>query len=65
MVTFAASGHAQSANPRWLAVLVDALHLTAMIVWLGGLVMLLVAAFGRRPAAGADRGRSRRPDDDR
>lgn len=47
VITFAASGHAQSANPRWLAVLVDALHLTAMIGWLGGLTILLVAASGR------------------
>jgi len=47
VVTFAASGHAQSENPRWLAVLIDALHLTAMIVWLGGLVILFVAASGR------------------
>ena len=55
VITFAASGHAQSANPRWLAVLVDALHLTAMIVWLGGLVILLVAAFShRRGRSGGD-----------
>ncbi|HEX2904798.1 MAG TPA: copper resistance protein CopC [Jatrophihabitans sp.] len=51
VVTFAASGHSQSANPRWLAVLIDALHLTAMVVWLGGLVFLLVAAWPRRAAA--------------
>ena len=52
VVTFAASGHSQSENPRWLAVLVDSLHLVAMIVWLGGLVTLLVAALTRlRPAA--------------
>jgi len=47
VVTFAAGGHSQSANPRWLAVLVDALHLTAMIVWLGGLVILAIGAFSR------------------
>ncbi|MDQ1750549.1 MAG: copper transport protein, partial [Pseudonocardiales bacterium] len=47
VVTYAATGHSQSANPRWLAVLVDALHLTAMIVWLGGLAILVVAAFAR------------------
>jgi copper transport protein len=52
VVTFAASGHSQSANPRWLAVLIAALHLTAMIVWLGGLVVLLIAATSR--AANAD-----------
>lgn len=50
IVTFAASGHSQSANPRWLAVLIDALHLSAMVVWLGGLVILLVAAVARREA---------------
>ncbi|HJQ01031.1 MAG TPA: copper resistance protein CopC [Jatrophihabitans sp.] len=50
VVTFAASGHSQSANPRWLAVLVDALHLTAMVVWLGGLAVLLTAGFSRRLA---------------
>lgn len=54
VVTFAASGHSQSENPRWLAVLVDSLHLVAMIVWLGGLVTLLVAALTRlRPAGGS------------
>jgi copper transport protein len=55
VVTFAASGHAQSANPRWLAVLIDALHLSAMIIWLGGLLLLSTAAWGvrRPPAAGA------------
>jgi copper transport protein len=47
VVTYAATGHSQSANPRWLAVLVDALHLTAMIVWLGGLAILVIAAFAR------------------
>ena len=48
IITFAASGHSQSSNPRWLAVLIDALHLTAMVIWLGGLVILLVAALPRR-----------------
>lgn len=53
VLTFAATGHTQSASPRWLWVLVDALHLSAMIVWLGGLVVLLTAALSRagsRPA---------------
>jgi copper transport protein len=54
VVTYATTGHSQSADPRWLAVLVDALHLTAMIVWLGGLAILVVAAFarGRTPNSG-------------
>jgi copper transport protein len=51
VVTYAASGHAESANPKWLAVVVDALHLTAMIVWLGGLSILVVGAISRRREA--------------
>ncbi|MEO9240489.1 MAG: CopD family protein, partial [Jatrophihabitantaceae bacterium] len=54
VITFAASGHSESANPRGLAVLVDALHLTAMIVWLGGLAVLLVAALTRSPESDGD-----------
>ena len=45
VVTFAASGHTRSTNPHWLWVLMDALHLIAMIVWLGGVLVLVVAAF--------------------
>ena len=59
VVTFAASGHTRSASPRWLWILLDGLHLSAMIVWLGGVLVLAVAAFGSRRAgddlAGADR----------
>jgi copper transport protein len=55
VITFAATGHAQSANPHELWVLVDAVHLSSMIIWLGGLTMLLVAAFGRGSAEQADR----------
>jgi copper transport protein len=51
VVTFAASGHSRSADPRWFAVLVDALHLTAMIVWLGGLAVLAAAGLSRRAEA--------------
>jgi copper transport protein len=55
VVTFAASGHSRSADPRWFAVLVDALHLTAMIIWLGGLAVLAAAGLsGRRVEAEAD-----------
>jgi copper transport protein len=54
VVTFAASGHSQSANPRWLAVLVDALHLTSMIIWLGGLTVLLTAVVTRAVRAEAE-----------
>jgi len=48
VVTYAAAGHSESAHPRWLAVLVDALHLAAMMIWLGGLAVLLTAASSRR-----------------
>jgi copper transport protein len=44
VVTYAASGHSESVDPRWLAVLVVSLHLAAMIVWLGGLSVLVTAA---------------------
>ena len=54
VVTFAAAGHTQAASPRWLWVLVDGLHLSAMIIWLGGLVVLLVAALSRPEQAGPE-----------
>lgn len=54
VVSYAASGHSESVDPRWLAVLVVALHLTAMIVWLGGLSVLLTAAIARRRRESAD-----------
>ena len=54
VLTFAATGHTRTANPRWLWVLVDALHLSAMIVWLGGLVVLLTAALSRAGAESAE-----------
>jgi copper transport protein len=48
VLTYAASGHAESQDPRWLAMTSYAAHLAAMAVWLGGLVFLLVAALPRR-----------------
>jgi copper transport protein len=54
VVTYAAGGHSQSANPRWLAVLVASLHLTAMVIWLGGLVILAIAALRRRDTEAED-----------
>jgi copper transport protein len=48
VVTFAATGHSQSTNPRWLAVTIDALHMTAMIVWLGGLAILVASTMSSR-----------------
>jgi copper transport protein len=47
-VTYAISGHATGENPRWLATASDTVHLTAMSIWLGGLVYLLVTVLPRR-----------------
>jgi copper transport protein len=37
-----AAGHAAQTSPRWLAVALDWLHLTAAAIWMGGLLGLLV-----------------------
>ena len=42
LLTFAASGHAVAATNRSLAIASDVVHLAAMCVWLGGLVVLAV-----------------------
>ena len=47
-VTFALSGHATSEHPQWLATTSDTLHVLAMGVWVGGLVMLLACVLPRR-----------------
>jgi len=47
VLTYAASGHAESQDPRWLAMTSYSAHLAAMAVWLGGLVFLLVAVLPR------------------
>lgn len=51
VLTYAASGHAESENPRWLVMTSFAAHLAAMAIWLGGLVYLLVALLPRREPA--------------
>ena len=51
VLTYAVSGHAESENPRWLAMTSFAAHLSAMAVWLGGLLYLLVAVLPRREPA--------------
>jgi copper transport protein len=52
-VTFALCGHAAAGGHRPLAVASDSLHVAAMSVWLGGLVLLLGAVLvaGRRDEA--------------
>ncbi len=50
-LTFAVTGHADTTDPRWLSVLFDTLHLSAMAAWLGGLVLLVAAVLPRREPA--------------
>jgi copper transport protein len=47
-VTFAATGHAATTSPDWLSIADDMLHVTAMSVWLGGIVMLVLAVLPRQ-----------------
>jgi copper transport protein len=48
--TFAIVGHARTTSPVWLSVGSDTLHLAAIGVWLGGLIMLVLAVLPRRDA---------------
>lgn len=48
--TFAICGHARTTSPVWLSVGSDTLHLAAIGVWLGGLIMLVLAVLPRRDA---------------
>jgi copper transport protein len=56
LATYASSGHAVSDHPEWLAVPVDIVHVGAMCLWLGGLLMLAVFVL-RDPARSEDAGR--------
>ena len=47
------SGHAGATSPVWLNVPMDALHVIAASVWIGGLVTLVMAAFRAYSAANA------------
>jgi copper transport protein len=42
-LTPALAGHASTLDPSWLLVPANALHVAAMAVWVGGIVMLLLA----------------------
>jgi copper transport protein len=48
VLTFAVSGHAESQDPRWLALGSYSAHLAAMAIWVGGLVYLLITILPRR-----------------
>lgn len=43
IVTFSASGHPNSMDPKLLWITLDAIHLTAIVLWVGGLLALLFA----------------------
>lgn len=49
------AGHAWTVDPRWVAVTVDAVHLAAASVWVGGLAALLVVAPGSGQVAALTR----------
>lgn len=46
--TFSAAGHAGTADPTGLSIVIDMLHLLAMTAWVGALVMLVGAVLPRR-----------------
>ena len=50
-LTFALSGHAHTGRYTWLSVPGDVVHILAMGVWLGGLVVLAYAVFPGRPVS--------------
>jgi copper transport protein len=47
-LTFSATGHAATTSPAALSIAADAVHITSMAAWMGGLAMLLVAVLPRR-----------------
>ncbi len=48
--TVSAGGHADTTSPNWLSIPVDMAHLLAMMTWVGGLVVLVIALLPRRDA---------------
>jgi copper transport protein len=46
--TYAAVGHAETTQPRWLSIPIDMVHVLAMAGWVGGLALLLGAVLPRR-----------------
>lgn len=46
VVTFSASGHPNSLDPKLLWIALDVVHVTAIVLWLGGLVALTFAGKG-------------------
>jgi copper transport protein len=48
LVALAAAGHAAAADPRWLGIAVEAVHLLAVATWTGGIIALAL----QRPPGG-------------
>ena len=44
LVTFSAAGHPNAQDPSWLWISIDAAHLAAITVWIGGLLALCLAS---------------------
>ena len=49
--TYSGTGHATTTSPSWLSISADTLHVCAMAVWVGGLVMVVFAMLPRREPA--------------
>ncbi|MDT4894334.1 MAG: copper transport protein [Pseudonocardiales bacterium] len=47
-LTFSGAGHAATTSPAALSIAADAVHVTSMAAWIGGLTMLLFAVLPRR-----------------
>jgi copper transport protein len=65
MLTWSGTGHASAGLLSSIAPFVDAAHLGAMSVWLGGLALLALCALGRGPRAprAAERGEATQQDE--
>ncbi|MCI0687821.1 MAG: copper resistance protein CopC/CopD [Sporichthyaceae bacterium] len=48
LATWPLAGHPRAADPIWLAVVVDAAHLGAVAIWLGGVAMLVAVVLRSR-----------------
>jgi copper transport protein len=51
VVTFSASGHPSASSPAGLAVGVDAVHMSAVVLWFGGLAMVVAGSVLSSPDA--------------
>lgn len=54
LLTFSGSGHDSVVNPRWLTIASDAVHLSAVSLWIGGLVLLGAVLLRRLDGVGSN-----------